>query len=235
MLQELKPHDDTLRIDFANFVLSKISEDETWIQRILWTDEANFMLSGSISAYGNQYAKFEKPLHSNYITVWCGMTRDFLSGPYFFETQTSSGPKHCSVTSTSYCAMLREQVIPALQERHWLETTVFMQDGVPHHIDKCVKKLLHDIFGADEVISKGFKNIWPPLSPDLNPCNFYLWRHLKEMVYRDRHASVAELRSSITKHVRCVTKEILNVTVDHAVLCFQHVVAAGGSHIEHIM
>ena len=92
-----------------------------------------------------------------------------------------------------------------------------MQDGAPSHIAKLVKKLLHDIFGADEVISKGFKNIWPPLSPDLNPCNFYLWRHLKDMVNRERHASVVEWQFSITRHARSVTTGILNVTVDHAV------------------
>ncbi|GFS50906.1 hypothetical protein TNCV_4848001 [Trichonephila clavipes] len=48
---------------------------------------------------------------------------------------------------------------------------------------------------------------------------------------RERHAPAAELKSSITRHVRCVTTEILNATVDHAVL----LVASGGSHIEHIM
>ncbi|GFV50640.1 transposable element Tcb2 transposase [Trichonephila clavipes] len=122
MFQELKPHDDTLRINFANFFLSKISEDDTWVERILWTDEVHFTLP---------------------------------------------------------------------------EIT---QDGAPPHITKPVKKLLHDTFGVDRVISRGFENVWPPRSPDLNPCDFYLWRHLKDMVYRERYASVAELKSSITRH-----------------------------------
>ena len=55
------------------------------------------------------------------------------------------------------------------------------------------------------------------------------------MVYRERHASVAELKSSMTKHVRCVAKEILNAMVDLGVLSFLHVVASSVSHIEHIM
>ena len=57
------------------------------------------------------------------------------------------------------------------------------------------------------------------------------------MIYRKRHDSVAELKSSITKHVRCVTNEvcILNATVDNAVLRFQYAVASDGSYIEHIM
>ncbi|GFW33886.1 hypothetical protein TNCV_3589711 [Trichonephila clavipes] len=42
MLQELKPHDDSQRIDFANFVLSKITEEGTWIQRILFDRRSAF-------------------------------------------------------------------------------------------------------------------------------------------------------------------------------------------------
>ena len=52
------------------------------------------------------------------------------------------------------------------------------------------------------------------------------------MVYRERYASVAELKFSITRHARYVTIEILNATVDHAVLRFQHVVGSSGLHIE---
>ncbi|GFV13988.1 hypothetical protein TNCV_524651 [Trichonephila clavipes] len=50
-----------------------------------------------------------------------------------------------------------------------------------------------------------------------------------------QHASVAELKPDIKRHVRCVKTDILNATMHHAVLRFQHVVASGGSHIEHIM
>ncbi|GFW11752.1 uncharacterized protein TNCV_1082981 [Trichonephila clavipes] len=88
------------------------------------------------------------------------MTCDFLVGPYFFETQTPSSPKRCSVTGTSYGMIFREQLIPVLQERHCLEITIFMQDGASPHIAKSVKKLLH-IFGADRVIRRGFENACP--------------------------------------------------------------------------
>ncbi|GFU72707.1 uncharacterized protein TNCV_193941 [Trichonephila clavipes] len=102
------------------------------------------------------------------------------------------------------------------------------------HIAKLVKSCY--IFDADRVISTGFKNAWLRHSPDLNPCDFYLCGHLKDMVYRKQHASVAEIiKSSMARHVRCVTTDILNVTVDNSVLRFQHVVATGGSHIEHVI
>ncbi|GFV86768.1 uncharacterized protein TNCV_3964981 [Trichonephila clavipes] len=156
------------------------------------------------------------------------MTSGFLVGPYFSKSPTPIGPKSYGVTGTIYGAMLREQSNPALQE-------VFMQDGASSHIAKPVKKLLHYAFGADRVISRGFEAARPPHSTDHSPCDFYQWGHLKDMVYSERHASVAELKSSISRHVRCVTTEILNAIVDHAFLRFQHVFTSGASHIEHIM
>ncbi|GFU21849.1 uncharacterized protein TNCV_3283301 [Trichonephila clavipes] len=46
------------------------------------------------------------------------------------------------------------------------------------------------------------------------------------MVYRERHTSVAELKSIITRPVWCVLTDISNATVDHAVSRFQLVVAS---------
>ncbi|GFX68111.1 hypothetical protein TNCV_4439341 [Trichonephila clavipes] len=69
----------------------------------------------------------------------CGMTCDFIVGPYFFETTTVSGPKLCNATGTSYGAMWREQLIPALQERYYLETMIFMLVGATPHIANPVK------------------------------------------------------------------------------------------------
>ena len=106
MLQELKPHDDTLRIDFANFVISKISEDDTWMQRILRKDEVHFTISDSVNAHNyrvraTNVLNVRNPLHSDYLTVWCGMICDFLMGPYFFQTPTPSGPKCGSFSGTT--------------------------------------------------------------------------------------------------------------------------------------
>ncbi|GFV55783.1 hypothetical protein TNCV_167681 [Trichonephila clavipes] len=46
-----------------------------------------------------------------------------------------------------------------------------------------------------------------PRSPDLDPCDFYLWGHLKDMVYRERYTFVTEFISSIMRH--CCMKGIL--------------------------
>jgi hypothetical protein len=52
----------------------------------------------------------------------------------------------------------------------------------------------NEIFG-ERVISR---NIWPPLSPDLTPPEFYLWEAAKSAVYRDRPRTLNELETAIT-------------------------------------
>ena len=54
------------------------------------------------------------------------------------------------------CNLLQQYVIPALRQRQFLETTVFMQYGAPPHIARQVTALLRTHFGDERVISRGF-------------------------------------------------------------------------------
>ncbi|GFU87571.1 uncharacterized protein TNCV_2934931 [Trichonephila clavipes] len=82
--------------------------------------------------------------------------------------------------------MLQNRIIPSLADKHLLERTIFMQDGAPPHIARRVKDLLRRSFGDDRVLSRHFHHVWPPRSPDLSPCDYWLWGYLKSQVYRDR-------------------------------------------------
>ncbi|GBN13816.1 hypothetical protein AVEN_182781-1 [Araneus ventricosus] len=73
------------------------------------------------------------PLHSQKVTVWCGL-RAFIVGPLFSEEIGPSGPVTCTVNGTRYESLLRNQLIPALQQRGCVDSTIFMQDDVPPHI-----------------------------------------------------------------------------------------------------
>ncbi|GBN77292.1 hypothetical protein AVEN_170388-1 [Araneus ventricosus] len=52
--------------------------------------------------------------------------------------------------------LLQQEVIPALQERDCLETTVFMKDGALTHIARPVQSVIRAHFGDDPVISRSF-------------------------------------------------------------------------------
>ncbi|GBM29713.1 hypothetical protein AVEN_156899-1 [Araneus ventricosus] len=123
------------------------------------------------------------PLHSQNVTVWCGFTTAFIVESFFFEEIGPSGPLTCSVNGIRYKSLLRNQLIPALQQRVCVDSTIFMQDGAPPHIATPVKQLLNLYFGNVRIISCCFLTAWPVRSPDLNRCDFWLWGYLKDVVY----------------------------------------------------
>lgn len=242
VVQALNPSDPEKRTDFARMFLARIAVDKAWPWNILWTDEAHFTLEGVVNTQNCRIwgtarptVVHEESLHADYITVWCGFNADFILGPFFFEETTSQGPKRCSITGTRYCDLLQQKVIPALQDRQHLQTTVFMQDGAPPHIARPVTALLRDHFGDDRIISRSFPTTWPPRSPDLNPCDFWLWGFLKDRVYGRSIRTVADLKASITRHVAAIDRETLRATIEHAITRFEHVLDVNGMHIEHVL
>jgi hypothetical protein len=48
-----------------------------------------------------------------------------------------------------------------------------------------------ELNGDDRIIIKGF---WPPRSPDLNPCDFYLWGKLRNIVYANNPHDLEALK-----------------------------------------
>lgn len=215
--------------------------DNDWPWKILWTDEAHFHLTGYVNtqncriwATENPLATNPVPLHPAKVTVWCGFTASFIIGPYFFEETGALGPVTVTVTGQRYACLLRNHVIPVLQQRGCVDGIIFMQDGAPPHIANPVKQLLRRHFGNARIISRHFPTAWPPRSPDLNPCDFWLWGYLKD-VFSAPIANLAELKARIAQHILNVTPETLRSVVEHAVSRFQLVAHNAGQHIEHVV
>jgi hypothetical protein len=69
------------------------------------------------------------------------------------------------------------------------------------------------VFG-DRIISRG---LWPPRSPDLSFCDFYLWGHLKGRVYKNNPRSTETLQIEITRIIGSITVDQLQ-EVSHNLL-----------------
>ncbi|GFW33252.1 uncharacterized protein TNCV_2859301 [Trichonephila clavipes] len=85
-----------------------------------------------------------------------------------------------------------------------------MQDGAPPHITRCVKDVLKHHFIEERVISRQIRHLWPPRSPDLNPCDFWLWGHLKQLGIAefDRQIQRADRSSmGMTNHHRTLGRK----------------------------
>ncbi|UYV81529.1 hypothetical protein LAZ67_20001453 [Cordylochernes scorpioides] len=128
------------------------------------------------------------PLHQPRVTVWCGFTSSFIIGPYYFE----------EINGRILKPFLKEYSHIAGQTITIIEIA-FMQDGGPPHISRSAEQLLKDTIGEDCVISRQFKYQWLPRSPDLTPCNFWLWKYIKPRDYRCRPPTLAMLNASIRR------------------------------------
>lgn len=122
-----------------------------------------------ISAQDNPRMHDKIPLYSKNVIVWCEFTATFILGPFFFEKITARDSVTCSITVLRYHYIPQTIVVPQLQQKWVLTSTVFMQDGAPPHIHESVKALLQQHFTDERVISRFFRNPWPPRSPDSNP------------------------------------------------------------------
>ncbi|GFW15805.1 uncharacterized protein TNCV_3583031 [Trichonephila clavipes] len=239
---ELLPGDSVNRRAFAVWAFQKMAEDDDWLSNLLWTDEAHFTLRESantlncrIWATENPRTVVETPLHDEKVTVWVGFTTSTVIGPFFFEEMRDSGFVTATVTGERYSDMLQNRIIPSLADKHLLERTIFMQDGAPPHIARRVKDLLRRSFGDDRVLSRHFHHAWPPRSPDLSPCDYWLWGYLKSQVYRDRPTSLGMLKDNIRLQCLTITPDMLYSAVHNIIPRLQLLLRNDGEHIEHFL
>lgn len=239
-VQELKAVDYAKRVAFAERCIDCMDTQVGWLRNIFWTDEAHFHLHGGggvnshnchIWAYQQPYVTVEKPLHDEYVSVWCGFSANFIIGPYFFEEQTAHGHKRLTITGPRYYRLLSDYVVPGLMNKGVLESTIYQHDGAPAHINGAVMGFLRDTFG-DRVISRSSTFEWPPRSPDLTPADFWLWGFLKSRVYRHVPQNVLELKNAISYEIERITCDQLSSAVASFGTRIGAVLQANGGHFE---
>jgi hypothetical protein len=64
-----------------------------------------------------------------------------------------------------------------LFDEHGAENAWFQQDGATAHTSRRLLRILRKMFPGHVVSLRGDIG-WPPHSPDLTPCNFFLWGSL---------------------------------------------------------
>lgn len=174
-------------------------------------------------APNNPHWNEEIPLHSQKITVWAAIGRQGLFGPFFFSD---------SVNSERYLNMLSSQLWPLIQQRHLENDLIFMQDGAPPHWGLSVRKWLDEHF-AGRWMGRGSPNMpWPPRSPDLTPCDYFLWGYVKSVVYKQNPLDIEELKTKITEAMLSIPQEMINRSIENFEERMSKLLENGGSHIE---
>ena len=103
-----------------------------------------------------------------------------------------------------------EWLLPQTQQDG--EHLIFIQDGAPHHWHNGVRHYLYENlprrwigWSADENMAL---TCWSPRSPDLTPCDFFLWGYVKDRVF------VPSLPVSLNELKQCITTAVASVDED---------------------
>lgn len=215
---------------------------EQWILRgkldplMIWfSDECHFTLTGYVNKQNYRHWGTENPhvietttMKPVRVTVWCAMSAIGILGPYFFDD---------NINAERYKQMLEDYFIPNAQGLESVEDFWFMQDGAKPHRTHEVFEYLDEHFhgrviGLDYESRYGCGIEWPPYSPDLNPCDYYLWGSLKDKIYKTRPTSLDELRSRITSEINKITTEELRRVINQFQKRLSEVQRHDGAHIE---
>jgi hypothetical protein len=238
---ELLAGDFPRRLHFSEW-FNQHCRRKIFLDSFIIGDEAGFSMNGEVNTHNvSQYAPKGQPPAFNFerndsrakLTVWaplCG--NGLLVGPYFL---------HGNVNGIAYLRMLNEFVFLQLavnfNNQYWeglFRGLWWAQDGAPAHRLIQVRDRLNEVFGNNRVVGLDHDVEWPPRSPDLTPCDFFLWGYLKDKVFSTPPQNIQDLRQKIIEQFNAlreqpaVIRKAVRYMHKHTVVCVER----NGGHVE---
>ncbi len=220
---ELLDGDDQRRMDFASWLSNLPANAHKWF---IFSDESYFYLTESINKQNNRMWLesrpidwIERPLNDEKVLVWCAISATKIYGPYFFEE---------TVNQYNYLDMLKNFFWPKHLRTKDYKKYYFQQDGATAHTANSVQDWLSSKF-SDRFLDK---NRWPARSPDLNPCDYFLWGYLKSKVYNPLPKNLDDLKANIEREVKNIKSDILASTILNFKKRCLLITKTDGGHIE---
>lgn len=182
----LHPRDETRRITFCNWHISKLEQDESFFEKIIWTDEAHVSNDGVFNKHNHHYWSDSNPhevIHRQRqrrfdFNVWVALLKNKVLAYEIFEE---------NLNARRYLRILYGHVVPFMEEIPLVENEFlhFQHDGAPAHNAAEVSETLNREFGNNWIGNRGPIR-WPARSPDLSPLDFFFWGFIKDKLYLNR-------------------------------------------------
>jgi hypothetical protein len=179
VVQRLTNTNSGARIHFCSWLLGYVHDGIVNPELLFFSDEAWLHLSGYVNTQNNRFWSSENPhqlhehpLHDIKVGAWCAVTSKRIIGPVFYNE---------TINSQRYVNLILR---PFFQELTDKEKTAMLQ-------------LILLIGRSSEVFGDQVIDQWPPCSPDLHLCNFYLWGMLKDKAYVHNSHMAEELKEYI--------------------------------------
>lgn len=233
-VHELLPHDSVSRLKFCSTLLSLFDQDSQLFDRLIWTDEAIFKLSGTENRNNTTFWSTTNPhavsihkLNQPGLTVWAGVCSLGIIGPFFFEE---------TVSGQSYLNMLNNFIIPQVNQIDVNMNLIYQHDGAPGHFDRRVRQRLRERFG-DRFVGRGASIEMPPRSPDITPMDYAIWGIVKDNVYSRKPATLDELKNYIIFEFNVLNNNLSLLTkiVNSVYGRLWNCIIAEGKQFEHLL
>lgn len=196
-VQALLPRDFPPRMDFSHWYINETTENPQFPSQIMFTDEANFSRNAIRNLHNNHVWAEENPhvisetntQQQFSVNVWAGIIGDHLIGPFYLPGRLN-GQSYLHFLQEELPVLL-EDVPIGLRNQMW-----YMHDGAPAHFSAAVREYLNNVY-PDRWVGRGGPQPWPARSPDLNSLDFFLWGHVKSLVYTTPINTLEELQERI--------------------------------------
>jgi len=109
----------------------------------------------------------------------------------------------------------------------------FHHDGAPPHYTRRMREYLNESFPTCW-LGRGGPVAWPPRSPDLTLLDYYLWGHMKTLMYETKVDSRTALRHrifAVAEHIHNHPDNFASAT-QSLLICAEKCIATGGGHFE---
>lgn len=231
--QELHPNDRESRLQFATKALELVDMYADFVRNIVFTDESSFSLHHApdrqtARIWSQTNPRHIYPSHSQYpqkLNLWAGILNRTLLGPIVIDG-TLTGQRYLTLLENE----IGDRVVAAAGE----DELWYMHDGCPAHDYGPARDFLRNAFPRKVIGTYEEPLAWPSRSPDLNPLEFFVWRHVSSTVNRyGPYSTINNLRAKINESCASITCAQLEAAQAEFIRRLGYCVLAEGGHFEH--
>ena len=237
--QKIRDGDPAQRLAFCNRLLNTVAQNPDFLDKLIGSDEAVFSLNSEINSRNVRKYAARGHGHPNdhyvgclqgaqQVMVWVGLTRQgVVLGPHFTRR---------NLDTREYIRIIRYNVIQRELPEHNLDrnTMWWQQDGASCHTSNATIRYLQGQFPG-RLMSKRGNWPWPPRSPDLTVCDFFLWGYLKQQIWDVPHdqqpQNLMELREAIVRSCRNLDGQMIQKSFDCMLTRARTCVLAAGNEL----
>lgn len=236
-VQALHAGDAPQRLEFCRWLLQQQAQNDRFISLVMWSDEACFTRDGinnnhneHVWALQNPHAIRSRRFQQRFsVNVWGGIFNNNLLPVHVLNDR---------LNADLYRHFLEHDLLEFIDDvqLNIIQNMWYQHDGAPPHRGRQVAAWLNEHF-PNKWIGQGGPISWPPRSPDLNPLDFYLWGHMKQLVYHveiTTHQQLLERIQDAANQIRNDPNLILRVTESLVRRCEACIQAEGG-HFEQFL